>query len=128
MKKLPLKANAAAIIESVGIFVNTLKDMQAISESESTKRYEMQQRTNYLIKKLENERELLEKTLTKEFEIRKENLDRFFHLLKDAKVVDSNEKLNLVLGSIVSTLENSPLDSLLRQKSTQPNEKPIIEI
>jgi hypothetical protein len=81
-----------------------------------------------LIHKINAEKEIILTTFTKEFEVRKESIDRLFDLLEKDKILDSPENINSVLATMLEIVKSSPLDALLKNKTSKTNEKPVIEI
>lgn len=128
MKKLPTSQSALAAAQAVSDFIKTVSDLKAITESEDTKRLEIQKNAETLIHKINAEKEIILTTFTKEFEVRKESIDRLFDLLEKDKILDSPENINSVLATMLEIVKSSPLDALLKNKTSKTNEKPVIEI
>ncbi len=109
--------------KSIVDVLHTIAENHKITEEQQTRRHEISAIKDATIEAIKNEREIIEKLLNKEFDLKNSKIDELFVRLDQAIESNNIEIVQSVLATIVSLAKDNPLAkavefaSLAKQKN-----------
>jgi hypothetical protein len=105
-------ANPAEVVDTLKTFISIAGEVKNFTEDQKTKRKEIEAKRDFLVNKIQTQKEIILTYLDKSFDERKKQFEKHFKVIDDAIEKNNIQQLAMGLDSMNKLAASSPFKDL----------------